>query len=132
MSETLSAAALAEKTEWYGLAQEPNKQLAYIKQLGARIGRAFQPERVILFGSHAYGAPHAASDIDLLVVMEYPDSHTQAAIRILDYLDVLAPLDVLVRAPSEIAARLQLGDSFMREIVECGQVIYESDYPRVD
>lgn len=34
-----------------------------------QIVQAFGPEQIILFGSHAYGTPHADSDVDLLVIM---------------------------------------------------------------
>jgi predicted nucleotidyltransferase len=35
-----------------------------------RIVQEFQPERIILFGSYAYGRPDPDSDVDLLIVME--------------------------------------------------------------
>ncbi|MBI5830206.1 MAG: nucleotidyltransferase domain-containing protein [Chloroflexi bacterium] len=38
-----------------------------------RIARAVQPERIYLYGSHAYGAPNADSDVDLLVLVEKSD-----------------------------------------------------------
>jgi len=40
-----------------------------IEEFGRRIGEQFKPERVILFGSYAYGTPTPDSDVDLLVIM---------------------------------------------------------------
>ena len=34
------------------------------------IGQNFQPEKIVLFGSYAGGAPSADSDLDLLVIMD--------------------------------------------------------------
>ena len=43
---------------------------AQIQAVVARIVEGYQPDRIILFGSYAYGVPHAASDLDLLIVKE--------------------------------------------------------------
>lgn len=102
--------------------------LAEIRQLCRRIARDFHPDRIILFGSHAYGKPTTDSDIDLLVVMPFEGRHTEQAIRILDKLNVLAPLDLLVRTPEQMKERQALGDTFISEILERGKVMYEADH----
>ena len=38
-----------------------------------RLVAEFQPEQVILFGSHAWGEPNAGSDVDLLVIVSHSD-----------------------------------------------------------
>jgi predicted nucleotidyltransferase len=43
-----------------------------IRAIAKHIAEKFDPEEIILFGSHAYGKPTAWSDVDLLVVMETP------------------------------------------------------------
>jgi len=40
-----------------------------INILARRIADRFQPSKIILFGSYAYGEPKEDSDVDLLVVM---------------------------------------------------------------
>jgi predicted nucleotidyltransferase len=40
-----------------------------IRAVVKRIAEKFQPEKIILFGSYAYGQPKLESDVDLLVVM---------------------------------------------------------------
>jgi predicted nucleotidyltransferase len=130
MAATLNL-SIEEKTEWYRL-PDRRRQLAYIRKLCRQIVEAFHPVRIILFGSQAYGKPTDESDIDLLVIMPYEDSHITPAIKILNYLSVLAPIDLLVRSPEEVRERLNLGDSFIREITERGKVMYEADNRRMD
>lgn len=130
--QTATADAVDFKTEWYRIENQRGKRLAYIKRLCKLISDAFSPERIILFGSQAYGTPSPDSDLDLLVIMPYESSHSAQAIRILNYLNVLAPIDLLVRSPEEVRERIEIGDSFMREIIERGKVMYEADNARMD
>ena len=102
-----------------------------IARLCAVIAREFQPEKIILFGSWAYGRPDADSDIDLLVVMLFEGSpFRQAGIilhRVIQSVGVL-PLDLLVRTPEQLHERLAIGDVFVREVLERGKVLYEADH----
>ncbi len=99
------------------------------KQINAvvrKIVNEFNPEKIILFGSYAYGKPSIDSDVDLLVVMESNEHRARRATTILrGLLDVPFPMDVLVRTPQEVVSRLSAGDYFLREIVQQGQVLYE-------
>lgn len=97
-----------------------------IKRLAEQIAREFHPDKIILFGSHAYGRPGPDSDVDLLVIMRFRGRPVRQAITILNKLNVLTPIDLLVRTPEQIQERLALGDQFMREIVERGKVMYEA------
>lgn len=99
-----------------------------IQKVCQRIVSEFQPEKIILFGSHAYGRASADSDIDLLVVMPFEGKETQQAIKILNRLNMLAPIDLIVRTSEQVQARLAMGDTFMREIAERGRVIYEAPH----
>ena len=58
--------------------QSPNIPLAAIRRYVRAVAERFQPERVILFGSYAYGQPNADSDVDLLVVMPARNQMDQA------------------------------------------------------
>lgn len=102
-----------------------------IRLLCDAIAREFRPDRIVLFGSHAYGNPRADSDVDLLVVMPYEGSPFRQAALILGHLvrtvGVL-PLDLLVRTAEEVSERLRMGDRFMREVVERGKVMHEADH----
>ena len=101
---------------------------AEIQTVCEQIARDFRPERIILFGSHAYGEPTPDSDVDLLVVMPFEGRHTRQAIRMLTQLNVLTPIDLLVRTPEQVEERLAMGDFFMREILEQGKVMYEANH----
>lgn len=107
------------------------RQRGQIARLCAVIAREFQPEKIVLFGSWAYGKPAADSDIDLLVVMPFEGSpFRQAGIilhRVIQSVGVL-PLDLLVRTPEQLHERLAIGDVFVREILERGKVLYEADH----
>ena len=97
-----------------------------IEQLGRTIAERFKPERVILFGSYAYGTPTRDSDVDLLVVMNHEGSAPRKAAEIRLSLPAHVPLDVIVRSPERLHERLAMNDSFMREIIERGRPLYES------
>ena len=125
------AAQFRKRSEWFDLDTRA-KKMAYIKRLCRKIIEGFQPEKIILFGSRAWGKPRPDSDIDLLVVMPYEGTHSAQAIRILTYLDVLVSLDLLVRTPEEVEQRIEMGDQFMKEILARGKVMYEADHARVD
>jgi uncharacterized protein len=93
-----------------------------------RIVGQFQPERVVLFGSHARNEQRPDSDIDLLVVM--PDSWSgrrrEAAVAMLDALgDLPVFKDVVVTTPEEIARRGHLVGTVLRAALADGKVLYE-------
>src|SRR5262249_54325401 len=94
------------------------------------IAAEFRPDKIILFGSHAYGTPHEGSEVDLLVVMPTPNQHEQA-VRIQYRLTAPFPVDLIVRTPKQIAWRLAEGESFFTTIVSQGKVLNEKDDARV-
>jgi uncharacterized protein len=92
-----------------------------VRQIVAR----FDPERVILFGSYAHGRPRPGSDVDLLVIMDTPLREVEQAAAICQGIEYRFGLDLLVRTPATLARRLALGDQFLREVIERGEVLYE-------
>jgi predicted nucleotidyltransferase len=89
-----------------------------------QISQLFKPEKIILFGSYAYGQPRPDSDVDLLVIMDTPLKETEQAIRICQTIKYDYGLDLIVRTPAVLAQRLELGDSFLREVVARGKILY--------
>jgi uncharacterized protein len=88
----------------------PGVPMRAIRKLAREIAERFQPEKIILFGSHAYGTPHADSDVDLLVVMPCANMITQA-VRISGALPPRGfPMDLIVRTPEYLRRRLELVD----------------------
>jgi predicted nucleotidyltransferase len=90
------------------------------------IAAAFKPQRIILFGSYAYGHPTADSDVDLLVVMRKARRFwMQTSQRIHERVTAGFPVDVLVRDPEFLRGRLREGDCFLEEVTTKGRVMYE-------
>jgi len=100
--------------------------LRVIQQLVKKIVENFHPQKIILFGSYAYGNPQPESDVDILVIMDTPLKESQQALEIRKTLNILFGLDLIVRTPQNLAERLKWGDSFLKEIVTNGKVLYES------
>jgi predicted nucleotidyltransferase len=109
---------------WYRGATIP---MPVIRRYARQVARLFGPDKIILFGSYAYGEPHADSDVDLLVVMQARNEIDQS-IRIRWAVPAPFPMDLLVRTPKNLKWRLEEGDWFLREIVGQGKVLYEKDY----
>lgn len=91
-----------------------------------RLVAEFQPEQVWLFGSHAWGEPHADSDVDLLVVISYSDEtpirRSQRAHRCLRGLRM--PKDVLVETRQEVDRVKELKTSLENTILSRGRRLY--------
>jgi predicted nucleotidyltransferase len=104
--------------------------MAAIRRLAREIAEKFDPEKIILFGSYAYGEPNLESDVDLLVVMPAYNEINQE-IRIANAVDPPFSLDLLVRTPERLRWRLEAGDWFLREVVGRGRVLYEKTHSRV-
>ena len=98
--------------------------LRVICRYARQIAERFQPDKIILFGSHAYGTPHADSDVDILVIMPARNQGSKAG-RIRWEVPAPFPMDLIVRTPDEMRWRLEAGDSFHTEIVSKGKVLYE-------
>ena len=96
-----------------------------IVDLGERIAREFQPERIILFGSYAYGAPQPDSDVDLLVVLSFDGKGFRKSLEILNRVDPDFPVDLVSRRPDDTARRYEEGDPLIREALDRGKVLYE-------
>jgi predicted nucleotidyltransferase len=100
----------------------------------------FQPDKVILFGSYAYGEPGEDSDVDLLVIMPVePDN--RMALEIRKAIDHPFSLDLLVRDPQEVEWRYRGYDPLIRYALDEGKVLYDrftrngpgtpTDHPRM-
>ncbi|HBJ87015.1 MAG TPA: hypothetical protein DDZ88_24785 [Verrucomicrobiales bacterium] len=98
-----------------------------IKRYCDDIAAACKPQRIILFGSYAYGKPTEDSDVDVLVVL--PKSRRvmrDTAVKIRLKVDADFPVDVLVRGEVEVERRVRQKDLFMTHITNEGKVMYEA------
>ncbi len=98
-----------------------------IEEFSQRIGREFGAERVIVFGSYVRGMVTEDSDVDLLVIVPFEGRSVDQSVKIRMKLRPQFPVDLLVRTPEKVRERMEMGDGFMREILEEGKVLYEAD-----
>lgn len=103
-----------------------------IQDICDRIARDFHPDKIIVFGSHAYGTPGPFSDLDLLGVMPFEGSPLQQAARIITRINPGIGIDLIVRRPAQVCERLAMQDAVMRQILESGRVAYEANHALVD
>jgi len=90
--------------------------------------KRYKPEKVILFGSYAWGRPKNDSDIDLLIIKKTKKPPYRRIPEARRYLyDIDSAFDILVLTPQELKKRLTLGDFFIEEIVKKGKVLYEAE-----
>ena len=129
--------AMLQKSVTVGYVQpyrypSPNIPLSAIKRLARQIGEKFRPQKIVLFGSYAYGTPHAESDVDLLVIMPTRNVIDQA-VRICREFERPFSLDLIVRTPRQIELGLRPDDCdwFLREVIEKGKVLYEASHSSV-
>lgn len=101
---------------------------SHIRKYAEQIARQFHPQKIILFGSYAYGKPTEDSDVDMLVILPFEGKGAHKATEILLATDPRFPIDLLVRTPEQIKTRLKLGDFFIREITNKGKVLYEAPH----
>ncbi|MCI0552913.1 MAG: nucleotidyltransferase domain-containing protein [Anaerolineae bacterium] len=97
-----------------------------ISSFAQKVAKQFNPHKIILFGSYAYGKPTADSDVDILVVMPFKGRNPKKATEIWMATQPKFPVDIIVRKPSELKKRLRLGDFFLREITQKGKVLYQN------
>jgi predicted nucleotidyltransferase len=109
----------------------PNIPLSAIRRFARQIADRFQPEKIILFGSYAYGQPHPESDVDLLVIMPASDV-VNLEIRIGLALERPFSHDIIVRTPKQVERGLRQNNWFLREVIEKGKVLYDARNRPVD
>ena len=92
-----------------------------------RIASELKPEKIILFGSYAYGNPTPDSDVDLLVIMKTRAKQIDRYLAVSNLLYPREfPVDIIVKTPKEIQMELKKkGNFFMREVLTKGKVVYE-------
>jgi predicted nucleotidyltransferase len=103
----------------------PNVPMSAIRRFAREIAERFRPEKIILFGSYAYGTPHEESDVDLLVVMPTYNEIAQA-IRIRRECKRPFALDLVVKTPKRLERVLKDENWFLREVMSKGIVLYEA------
>ena len=105
--------------------KSPDIPLAAIKRFARQIADRFHPDKIILFGSYAYGTPHEDSDVDLMVIMPSNDVVNQS-IRIILALECPFSVDLFVRTPKQVSRALTDGNWLVMDVMQKGKVLYEA------
>ena len=100
---------------------------AQIQAVVQRIVEGYAPDRIILFGSYAYGVPHENSDLDLLIIKEKAESkRVERAIAIWTLLwgTDPPPMDILIRTPAEMERAAGVFQSVETIAEQQGRLLY--------
>ena len=100
-----------------------------IERFASDVARVFKPEKIVLFGSYAYGKPTEDSDVDLLIVMPHRGPGHRTATRIRLAVAVTFPMDLPVRSASELRRAVGQRDYFIVEVREKGIVLHDRSDP---
>lgn len=103
------------------------KMRKLISQVVDRIKEKYEPEKIILFGSYAYGKPTEDSDIDLFIVKDTDKRRVDRYVEVKSLIydpERRISISPIVYTPGEVEERLALGDQFVEEILTKGEVLY--------
>jgi uncharacterized protein len=96
-----------------------------IDEMVRRLVERFDPDQIILFGSHARGAAGPDSDVDLLVVLPVAGSKREKQIEMRVALhDIAVPNDIIVVTPDDVARRRDIVGTIIRPALREGKVLY--------
>jgi predicted nucleotidyltransferase len=96
-----------------------------IRLMVRRLVRQFDPEQIILFGSHARGTATPDSDVDFLVVMPIKGSKREKQIEMRMALnDILVASDMIVVTPEEVARYRNRPGTIVRPALLEGKVLH--------
>jgi predicted nucleotidyltransferase len=97
-----------------------------IQRITQEIVKKYKPEKIILFGSWAWGKPKKWSDIDLFIIKKSKKKRWQREYELRMKLlgNKFPPMDLLIYTPEELERRLQIGDFFIQDILKQGKIIY--------
>ena len=113
-------------TDLQGTVQLESPSRETLSEIAAKIVNYFHPEKIILFGSYAWGTPSSGSDVDILVIMDFEGSVFQKEAQVSRIArPKFVAMDILVRTPEQIRYRLEIGDPFIQKIMGEGEVLYE-------
>lgn len=98
-----------------------------ITKIKEKIIKKIKPQKIILFGSYAWGKPTANSDVDLFIIKE---SNKRRIDRAREVRKIIfgsgVPVDILVYTPKEVEKRIDLEDPFIESILERGKLLYSA------
>ena len=97
-----------------------------LKEITQRIKTAVDPDKIVLFGSYAYGHPNKKSDLDILVIKRTDLPRHKRSIPVYDALrGLIIPKDIVVYTPEEVKDWENVPQSFVTSVLRRGRVLYE-------
>ena len=108
-----------------------------VRKIVDRLIEGYHPDKIILFGSHAYGHPRADSDLDLLVIKDTAEAPPERRTKVQQVIETArgrTSVDVFVLTPAELDQELRNGNQFYQEVVFRGIHLHgeKEDYPMVE
>lgn len=101
--------------------------LEIIEKIVEKIKKQYQPEKIILFGSYAWGNPTRDSDLDMLIIKDTRESSAERWLKIRNIIyeeNLKIPFDLLVYTPEELKNSIEKGNSFIKQILTKGRLLY--------
>lgn len=97
-----------------------------LAEITNRLVAQFSPQKIILFGSHAWGTPHEDSDLDICVIVRNADEPPTArmARAYLSLAGITAPTEIIVQTESEVNRYRSVAGSLTKKILENGKILY--------
>lgn len=104
---------------------DKQEKIKKLKEVTQKIVKEYSPEKIILFGSWAWGKPGPDSDVDLFIIKKSSKGriNRERDLR-LKLFPAGLPLEFLIYTPKETKRRLEIGDFFIKDILDKGKVLY--------
>jgi len=101
------------------------EMLRTVNDITKRLIKYYEPDKIILYGSHGTARCNSGSDIDLLIIKDsekYPIERRIEEEKILS--SRLVPIDITVYTPEEVRYLFSIGSPFIEEVMEKGRLLY--------
>lgn len=95
-----------------------------IQKIANKIAKEFKPEKIILFGSYAWGKPTKDSDVDFFIVKKTKKPRLSRQLEVRRLINGEIAADILVYTPQEMQKRKEMRDFFMNNILTKGKILY--------
>jgi len=104
-----------------------------IQEVADKIAKEYQPEKIILFGSYAWGTPHKDSDVDLFVIKETENSRITAREINRSIFPRPFAIDLIVHTSKEAEKSVNENKNlFIEDILRHGKVLYSNSKSAFD
>ena len=109
---------------WYNISMTVTQIQSQIDSITKQLIQKYQPEKIILFGSAAFGQMSPDSDLDFFIVKDDKKPAHERMTEVYRLIDKDIAADFLVYTPAELAKRVKMGDPFIKSVLSEGKVLY--------